>query len=292
MRIKRRETPGGVIGSARGGKAREALGAEPPRSGDLPFDPEKDLPIWKVEGLSRAQLAALARLKPELTPIIRGQVGSNHLFESIPGNYSVEDHRGSFSFTWLLWAADNIQIFPEMRKQTVPGLGKTYQDFVFDHIRQSVRPDTQQPPFELNLAIYYKAFLELCPQKRSEIESLIRGSQLYISVEMYLNGEVEEHTNEFNLDPKSGWVQGFAAAKVLFPDLAGRITEFFDPHWAKIKENIQGMRKEGPEVGYVSAASILGAETAWIDEQGQFHLKLPHADSLQPTKSLPERPIL
>lgn len=266
--------------------------AEPPQSSGLPFDLEKDLPQWRLEELSRAQQAGLARLKPELRESIRGQVGPNHLFESVPGNYSIEDHRGNFSFTWLLWAADNIQVFPEMRKQIVPGLSKTYEDVVFQHINQSVRPDTQEPPFELNLAIYYKAFLELCPGKRAEILSKMKTNELRISVEMYVNGEFEEHTNEFNLDPKSGWVQGFAAAKVLFPDLAPRITEFFDPHWAKIKENIQGMKKEGPEVGYVSAASILAAEASWIDEQGQFHLKLPNREPLQPTKPLPERPTV
>lgn len=285
MRITRREKLGGV----RGRRSREVLVAEPLDSSNTPLDPEKDLPKWRLEELSRSNLAALARLKPEIGLLIREQVGRDNLTNAVPGNYSIEDYRGNFSFAWLLWAADNIQIFPEMRKQEVPGLNKTYEEVVFQQINQSARPDTTKAPFELNLALYYKAFLELCPGKRSEILSQMSSKELRVSVEMYLNGEFEEHTNEFTVDPDSGWVQGFAAAKALFPDLAERITELFGPHWGKMKEIIKGMKSSSLQAGYVLSVGILAADSAWIDETGEFHIEFNQKKGLNPTKSLPER---
>lgn len=285
MRISGREKSRGF----RGGRSKEALGAEPVQLSGLPFDLEKDLPKWEPEDLSSAQLAALSCLKPELLPLVQAKAGPNHSFESFPGNYSIEDHRGNFSFTWLLWAADNIQAFPELRKYKVPGLGKLYPSLVYEQIQQSVRPDTQQPPFELNLARYYRPFLELCPEKRTEILSSMDASQLHLSVETYLNGEYEEHTNQFDLDPKSGWVQGFAAAKVLFPDLAIRINEFFIPHWLGIRDRVKKMKDTGPEPEYVTAVGILSAESAWVDEQGTFHLKFADKRPLPATTPLPSR---
>lgn len=93
--------------------------------------------------------------------------------------------------------------------------------------------------------------------------------------------------NEFSLDPQAGWVQGFAAAKVLFPDLAEKINEFFSPHWPRLREIVKGMDRPDPE--YLSALTILGANKAWIDETGEFHIEFKGQSKLSPHKPLPER---
>lgn len=274
------------------GLAREALHPEPPKTDEGPLDLNKDLPTWDIDELSDSQAVALARIKPDIRISLKDRLGTNLFFEAVPNNYSIENHRGQFSFNWLLWAADIVQLFPELRIYSIPGLGKKYSAFVFEQVRQSSQPDTNKAPFMLNLARYFKAFLEICPDKRAEIEASIRSSELHLSLEMYLNGEVEEQMSEFNLDPTSGWVQGFAASKVLFPDLAERINALFISHWSRMKEIIREMKQVGPDPEYVPAVAILSAESAWIDETGECHIELTRKQGLNPAKSLPERSTL
>lgn len=263
----------------------------------LPFDLNLDYSRRNPEEMSSLEVTALSRFRPELREWARSRVSDQTklFFDLVPENYAIESPRGVISFRWLNLAADAVQIYPELRKYMVhvmneeDDLKKRFSNLVFKRIEQSKRAiDTQHPPFELNLARYIRPALELCPGQRSTILSWLKQNQLHLSLEMYLNGEVEEQMSEFSLDPQTGWVQGFAAAKTLFPDLAERINTFFSPYWPQIRQMVKGKAPIEPD--YLSALVTLWAEKTWIDEKGEFHIEFRPRVEFSASTPLPERP--
>lgn len=294
---------GEALRMGRGRRAREAVGVpegtldenRPINLADLPEEPLERMAI--VEG------AAQARFKPALREAIRRQVPvgperDKRFFDAAPRNYAIESHRGIILYSWLNRASDEVQVFPELRKYKIPIKGeedpfeKRYSNFVFKRIEQSKRSiDTSTPPFELNKARYFRPALELSPEHRETIYAWAKQAQLHMSIEMYLNGEYPEHMDEFSLDPKDGWVQGFAAAKILFPDLGEKIDGLFAPYWSRLRQIAKGMEfRSDPE--YIKALIVLGARNAWIDETGEFHIEFQRPRPVSQPKPLPERAVV
>lgn len=121
--------------------------------------------------------------------------------------------------------------------------------------------------------------LEIFPDRRHEIEALLARPAV---LEMVSRGLVqkEKWINETNRPAPTRekkiliFLKLAGEVSMLFPDMKPSILSLIEPYWKEIRQLIRERKTDSMEkaVDLIHAASILGSDRAWVDEQGTRHI--------------------
>lgn len=176
----------------------------------------------------------------------------------------------------FMQAMDMVQIYPEIRNMSVKEKTFNQHSLEFFRLFKSLSGVLEDP-------FYVQMSLESTPEAKEEIMEavkILRGRELLLEI-LDMPVDIE------------GQLEDLSIYTLVFPDLADRIKQKIAPYWSEIRKKIfnRGTGQPLHLDRHVLALTILGAERAWIDEQGQFQIELPHSP-IQNPKPLPQRATL